>query len=107
MRTFVVKVGILFFWCGDTEEHNKTSQVVPDTERIGMKRFRYRNKALAGPWRSVKEEAVADALRANQASRNPHQPEEIVWRHGTRVEEEEIFGTPFFLGSSGLLRAQR
>jgi hypothetical protein len=33
-----------------------------------VERYRYRTKALLGPWRATREEAVADAQRAGQTA---------------------------------------
>ena len=50
-----------------------------------MTRYRYRTNVLLGPWRDTAEEAVADALRANQA-----RPEgtvgDILWLVAGRIE---------------------
>jgi hypothetical protein len=32
-----------------------------------MRRYRYRTVVLVGPWRDTEDEAVADAVRSNQA----------------------------------------
>jgi hypothetical protein len=52
-----------------------------------LHRFRYRTAAIVGPWRRTRDEAVADAIRAKQATRS--EEGELVWTVAGEIEEED------------------
>lgn len=53
-----------------------------------MGRFRYRTSVLLGPWRSRREQAVADAIRSGQADR-AETGARLVWRVNGMIEQED------------------
>lgn len=52
-----------------------------------MRRYRYRTPALAGPWRDSPDKAVADAVRARQASLGG--PDGVLWVVPGEIEVEQ------------------
>jgi len=50
-----------------------------------MRRYRYRTSVLVGPWRETFEQAVADAVRCNQAYLDDAG---LVWRVPGRIEAD-------------------
>ena len=44
-----------------------------------MRRYRYRTPALTGPWRDAHDDAVHDAVNANQARYDDDQPSGVKW----------------------------
>lgn len=51
-----------------------------------MGRYRYRTSVLVGPWRDTREEAVADAVRSNQA-RMDGSHDGLLWLVPGAIEE--------------------
>ncbi|MEA3011813.1 MAG: hypothetical protein QOD42_358 [Sphingomonadales bacterium] len=49
--------------------------------------YRYRTKALVGPWRQNRAQAMADALHAGQARSDECDRESLLWRVEGRIEE--------------------
>lgn len=54
-----------------------------------MHAFRFTTSVLVGPWRSSREEAQGDAVKARQAVRNLAQPDGLEWRVDGRIEEAD------------------
>jgi len=52
-----------------------------------MQRYRYRTAALTGPWRSSREEALADAVRAQQLRVEDSEPQ---WQVPGWIEEGNV-----------------
>ena len=52
-----------------------------------MHAFRFTTSVLVGPWRSSREEALDDAVRARQAVRSGARPGAIEWRVDGRIEK--------------------
>ena len=44
-----------------------------------MRLYRYRTPALTGPWREVHDDAVRDAVNANQARYDGDRPSGVEW----------------------------
>ena len=64
--------------------------------------YRYRTGALAGPWRRSREEALADAVRANQADTEGGAPGDLRWLVPGRIEEAwRGFGSSGALSAAG------
>jgi hypothetical protein len=60
-----------------------------------VRRYRYRTPALTGPWRDSNEDAVRDAVNANQAQYDDDQPSGVRWTVPGEIEvrkEEEAAG---------------
>ena len=55
----------------------------PDPSHI----YRYRTKALVGPWRKTRAQAMADALHAGQARRDERDRHNLLWLVEGRIEE--------------------
>jgi hypothetical protein len=55
----------------------------PDPSHI----YRYRTKALVGPWRGTRAQAMADALQAGQLRRDERDRHELLWLVDGRIEE--------------------
>jgi hypothetical protein len=55
----------------------------PDPSHI----YRYRTKALFGPWRDTRAQAMADALHAGQIRRDEGDRQKLVWLVEGRIEE--------------------
>jgi hypothetical protein len=55
----------------------------PDPSHI----YRYRTKALVGPWRETRARAMADALRAGQIRHDEGDRRKFVWLVEGRIEE--------------------
>ena len=53
------------------------------------RRYRYRTPVLIGSWRSSREQAVEDAIKAKQAAREPGGETEIKWIVPGTIEEVE------------------
>lgn len=51
------------------------------------RRYRYRTTVLTGPWRESRDQAVADAARAQQARIEAGTPPRIEWNVPGRIEE--------------------
>jgi hypothetical protein len=51
-------------------------------------RYRYRTGVLVGPWRDTREQAVADAVRSNQA-RIDGSGGDLLWLVPGRIEESD------------------
>ncbi|HVQ10187.1 MAG TPA: hypothetical protein VMS43_17340 [Allosphingosinicella sp.] len=49
--------------------------------------YRYRTKALVGPWRRTRAQALADALHAGQVRRDERDRHELRWMVEGRIEE--------------------
>lgn len=49
--------------------------------------YRYRTKALVGPWRQTRARAMADALHAGQVRRDERDRHELRWMVEGRIEE--------------------
>jgi hypothetical protein len=45
----------------------------------GSVRFRYRTAVITGPWRTTREAALRDALKAGQARLDETQPDGVRW----------------------------
>lgn len=57
-------------------------------QRPGCARlYRYRTKALVGPWRRTHAQAMADALHAGQIRRDERDRQELLWLVEGRIEE--------------------
>lgn len=54
-----------------------------------MRGFRFTTSVLVGPWRSSREEALGDAVKAGQAVRSLATPDGLEWRVIGRIEECE------------------
>ena len=54
-----------------------------------MARFRYRSPVVLGRWFATREEALADALRAGQAYRDPDDETQVILRQDTYIEEKD------------------
>ncbi len=54
----------------------------------GLPRYRYRTRALIGPWRSSRDEAVLDAIGAKQALLEQRDPLRVRWVVPGDIEEE-------------------
>ena len=52
-------------------------------------RYRYRTPALAGRWRDSREEAMRDALRAQQALFDDDAPGGLRWLVRGEIEDQE------------------
>jgi len=52
-------------------------------------RYRYRTRALVGPWRKSRDEAVLDAVGARQALVEGREPLRFRWVVPGDIEEEE------------------
>ena len=52
-----------------------------------MNCYRYVTPALHGRWRTTRQEALVDAMRAGQARANPAQPDGIVMLASVEIEE--------------------
>ncbi len=57
-----------------------------------MARFRYRTRALIGPWRGSREEAILDAVGAKQALLEHREPLRIRWVVPGDIEEQSEEG---------------
>jgi hypothetical protein len=55
----------------------------PDPEHL----YRYRTKALVGPWRETRARAMADALHAGQIRRDEGDRHVLVWLVEGRIEK--------------------
>ena len=55
----------------------------PDSAHL----YRYRTKALVGPWRETHARAIADALHAGQIRRDEGDRHVLVWLVEGRIEE--------------------
>lgn len=55
----------------------------PDSAHL----YRYRTKALVGPWRSTRMRAMADALHSGQMRRDECDRHELRWMVEGRIEE--------------------
>ena len=53
-----------------------------------LRRYRYRTAALLGAWRESREDAIADAIRADQARRDENEACGLSWRVPGQIEEE-------------------
>ena len=51
-----------------------------------MRRYRYRTPALTGPWRESHDDAVRDAVNANQAQYDDDQPSGVKWTVPVEIE---------------------
>ena len=51
-----------------------------------MHAFRFMTSVLVGPWRSSREEALDDAVRARQAVRSGSRSGAVEWRVEGRIE---------------------
>jgi hypothetical protein len=51
--------------------------------------YRYRTKALVGPWRSTPAQAMADALNAGQVRRDERDRHNLLWLVEGRIEERK------------------
>lgn len=51
-----------------------------------MRAFRFATSVLIGPWRSSRDEALSDAVKARQAVANRSFPEGLEWRVTGRIE---------------------
>jgi hypothetical protein len=51
-----------------------------------VRRYRYRTPALTGPWRESHEDAVRDAVNANQAQYDEGQPSGVKWIVPVEIE---------------------
>ena len=49
--------------------------------------YRYRTRALVGPWRETRARAMADALHAGQIRRDEGDRQKLVWLVEGRIEE--------------------
>jgi hypothetical protein len=49
--------------------------------------YRYRTKALVGPWRRTPAQAMADALNAGQVRRDERDRHKLRWLVDGRIEE--------------------
>jgi hypothetical protein len=49
--------------------------------------YRYRTKALVGPWRETRARAMADALHAGQVRRDESDRHKLLWLVEGRIEE--------------------
>lgn len=54
-----------------------------------MARYRYRTRALIGPWRRSRDEAVLDAVGAKQALLEQRDPLRVRWVVPGDIEEEQ------------------
>lgn len=52
-----------------------------------MRQYRYRTSVLTGPWRDSQDEAVRDAIRAQQAAIDGGRPSGVRWIVPGRIEE--------------------
>lgn len=57
----------------------------PDPSRV----YRYRTKALVGPWRRTPAQAMADALNAGQVRRDERDRHNLLWLVEGRIEERQ------------------
>lgn len=57
----------------------------PDPSHI----YRYRTRALVGPWRRTRARAMADALHAGQVRRDERDRHELRWMVEGRIEERK------------------
>jgi len=48
--------------------------------------YRYRTKALVGPWRPTRQQAIEDALRAGQARSDTASGPDVNWRVEGEIE---------------------
>lgn len=55
----------------------------PDPSHI----YRYRTKALVGPWRRTTAQAMADALHAGQVRRDERDRHNLLWLVEGRIEQ--------------------
>jgi hypothetical protein len=51
--------------------------------------YRYRTKALVGPWRRTRAQAMADALNAGQVRRDERDRDNLLWLVEGRIEERK------------------
>jgi hypothetical protein len=51
--------------------------------------YRYRTKALVGPWRETRARATADALYAGQIRRDEGDRRKLVWLVEGRIEKRD------------------
>lgn len=49
--------------------------------------YRYRTRALVGPWRETRARAMADALHAGQVRRDEGDRHKLLWLVEGRIEE--------------------
>jgi hypothetical protein len=54
-----------------------------------LPRYRYRTRALVGPWRNSRERAIDDAVRAKQAKLDDHEPRGFRWLVPGQIDEEK------------------
>ena len=59
-----------------------------------MPRYRYRTRALLGPWRNTRERAVDDAVRAKQAITDKDEPRGFRWVVPGQIDEEKDEKSP-------------
>jgi hypothetical protein len=52
-----------------------------------MAQHRYRTSALIGEWRSTREEACRDAMKAGLARPDPTQPDGVSWAMPVEIEK--------------------
>ena len=57
-----------------------------------LPRYRYRTRALVGPWRSSRSQAFEDAVRAKQATADQHEPLGFRWIVPGQIDEEKDEG---------------
>lgn len=57
----------------------------PDPSHI----YRYRTRALVGPWRRTRAQAMADALHAGQLRRDERDRHELLWLVEGGIEERK------------------
>ena len=60
----------------------------PDEGGRNLRRYRYRTRVLAGPWRESPDQALQDAVRARQALIGGAGPRDIRWIVPGEIEEE-------------------
>lgn len=53
------------------------------------RQFRYRSPVVLGRWFANREAALADALRAGQAYRDPDDETQVIMRNDTVIEESD------------------
>jgi hypothetical protein len=51
--------------------------------------YRYRTRALVGPWRRTAAQAMADALHAGQVRRDERDRHNLLWLVEGRIEERK------------------
>lgn len=54
-----------------------------------LTRYRYRTRALIGPWRNQRDQAVDDAVRAKQARIDEREPLGFRWLVPGQIDEEQ------------------